>query len=172
MDRARVRAGVTIVREVTAKRLGKSTAEVTAEDIVHNGPWLHYAGTTWENEHIRHVLSQDSIPIPLEKVFMYDFSDDNNPPVVNTALQIQQFRLPIPAPRRIVIVSHAPHLVRVAYLMERSKDRIPPGTSVQFFPIPTPKEAIDPCALMELRGVFAEIYKKETGAKEPFRFVL
>ena len=71
MDRARVRAGVTLVREVTAKRLEKPAAEVTEEDIANHGPWLHYASTSWENNHIRHALAQPALGMPSSKIFIF-----------------------------------------------------------------------------------------------------
>src|SRR3989344_357186 len=175
MDRARVRAGVTLVREVTAKRLEKPEAEVTEEDIANHGPWLHYASTSWENNHIRHALAQPALGMPSSKIFMYTFLDDHGKErqFINTATQMEGLEFPEGSrPRRVLVVSHPPHLVRTAYLMERSKERIPKGTVVQFFPIPTPKEAVEPYGLMELRGVFAAIYKLGTAAKTPFNFSL
>lgn len=175
MDRARVRAGVSIVHEVTAMRLGKPVAEVTTEDVARHGPWLHYAATSWENNHIRHVLAQSSLHMPSSKIFMHTFLDEhgNERPIINTATQMEDLQFPGDSPpRRIVIVSHAPHLVRIAFLMEKWKDRIPKSTTVQFFPLPTPSLAVDPYTLIELRGVFAEIYKKGTAAKTPFAFTL
>src|SRR3989338_5726356 len=68
MDRARVRAGVILVKEITAQRLGKSAKDVTSEEILQHGPWLHYSATHWENEHVKGVLAQEVLKFPPEKI--------------------------------------------------------------------------------------------------------
>lgn len=176
MDRARVRAGVVLVSEITARRLGKKAREVTPGDILKHGPWLHYATTHWENEHIKGVLFQSLVKVPPEKVVMYEEivgRDGKTRPIVNTADQLEGLRFPEGViPRRIAVVTHAPHMVRIMHMMEKYKESIPGGTIVQPFPLPTPVRGVHEYAKMELQGTLAAIYKLHTASPTPFSYQL
>lgn len=176
MDRARVRVGLALVREITAQRLGKNTQVVTTEDIVQHGPWLHYSTTHWENEHIKGVLSEQAVKIPSEKIIMYEDivgNDGKTRPIVNTADQLEGLNFQDKVkPRRIAVVSHAPHLVRIMHMMEKFKARIPAGAVVQPFPLPTPVGGVPEYARMELQGTLAGIYKLGTASPTPYPYQL
>lgn len=176
MDRARVRAGIVLVRGITAQRLGKSAKDVTSEDILQYGPWLHYSATHWENEHIKGVLSQEVLKFPPGKIMMYEDivgQDGKTRPIVNTADQLEGLRFPEGLmPRRVAVVSHAPHLVRIMHMMEKYKESIPTGTIVQPFPLPTPVKGVPEYAKMELKGTLAAIYKLHTASPVPYRYQL
>lgn len=176
MDRARVRAGVILVKEITALRLEKNVKEVTSEDILAYGPWLHYSTTPWENEHIKGVLAQEVVKFPPGKTIMYEDivgRDGKTRPIVNTADQLEGLQFPEGlTPRRIAVLSHAPHLVRIMHMMEKYKDRIPEGTIVQPFPIPTPVAGVPEYARMELQGTLAAIYKLHTASQASYKYQL
>lgn len=160
MDRARVRTGVVVMHNVVAQRTGKTIGEVTPEDIREHCPLLLYTATPWEVKHIRGVFDQlrneGIFKIPEEKIFMYDHivgEDGRERPIVHTVDQMEGLHFPDGVvPQRIVVVSHPAHLLRVLHMMEKFKDRIPEGTIVQPFPLPTPLGASMEYAEMELLG--------------------
>lgn len=75
-------------------------------------------------------------------------------------------------PRRIAVVSHAPHLVKVLHMMGKFKDRIPENKIIQPFPLPTPVRGVREYAQMELQGTLAAIYKLNTASATPHRYQL
>lgn len=174
MDRHRLRIGAALVSQVTAERLDKHFQRVTSEDIANNGPVLIYNGTPAENQHILAALSQASVKIPREKVFMFDSYTDSEGihPIGNTADQVKSLHFPKGSvPRRITIVSHAPHLVRVLYLLDYYRTT-PERTIVQPFPIETPKDGKSDYLEIEIKGLLAYIYKYGRAGKTPFPYEL
>lgn len=172
MDRGRVRVAEQIVREVTGIRIGKKASEVTQEDIINIGPYLHYSGTPWENDHFMEAIKSGEINIPKEKIFSYSEIEDpsgNIRTIARTSDQISGLKFP-ETPRRIVIVDQSAHLVRVLHMMGMFSDRIPKGAVVQPFPIPISDEGEFEFAKMELRGTVAYIYKHGLASKEPFPY--
>lgn len=182
MDRARIRAGVVLVAETTAKRLGKPAKDVTVEDILEDGPWLQYAATTWENNHVKAVFDElrqhGILKVPESRILMYDGMTDSNgifQPIVHTAEQIRFLHFPEGlVPRRFAIVSHPAHLVRILHTIEQFKDRISKDTVIQPFPLPTPPEGIFDYAKLELLGTVAGIYRHDppTASTTPHTYTL
>lgn len=168
MDRARLKVAAFLMREITAKRLNREVSEITDEDVINNGPYLHYAGTPWENDHLKEAIKSGEIKIPLEKLYSYSEIEDpsgNKRTIGNTADQITGFKMP-EKPRRIVIVDHPAHLVRVLHMFGMFPERIPEGAVLQPFPIPTPKDGEFDYAKMELKGTLAYIYKYNLAHKK------
>lgn len=169
MDRARVRMGAHLVHEITAKRLGLETSEVTHDDIIAHGPYLHYAGTEWENEQLKKAIAEGVINVPIKKLFTYDSITDpsgNTRPIRNTVDQIAGLRLPEKI-KKIALVDHSAHLVRVLHIMGMYHDRLS-GVDVQPFPIKAPSGGSAEYAEMELRGTLAYIYKYGQASTEPY----
>jgi len=172
MYRHRVHTGVALVHEITAKRIGKPVQEITQEDIRKHGPWFVYNPQPEEEEQIREVLADPALKIPPEKVFIFSSviqADGTEYPIYNTVDQVKGLRFPL-HPRRVAIVSHAPHLVRVFFTLDYFKDRIPKGTTVQAFPIKTPIGGELKYPEMEIRAILAYTYKYEVSGKEPADF--
>ena len=172
MYRHRVHTGVALVHEITAKRIGKPVQEITQEDIRKHGPWFVYNPQPEEEEQIREVLADPVHKIPSEKVFIFSSviqADGTEYPIYNTVDQVKGLRFPL-HPRRVAIVSHAPHLVRVFFTLDYFKDRIPKGTTVQAFPIKTPIGGELKYPEMEIRAILAYTYKYEVSGKEPADF--
>jgi hypothetical protein len=96
-------------------------------------------------------------------------ADGTEYPIYNTVDQVKGLRFPL-HPRRVAIVSHAPHLVRVFFTLDYFKDRIPKGTTVQAFPIKTPIGGELKYPEMEIRAILAYTYKYEVSGKEPADF--
>lgn len=75
-DRVNIMAGINLVYQITAIRLGKEVKDVTKEDVAANGPIFFYNGedeTTTnvkyrQNEALARVLEEPSFPLPKSKV--------------------------------------------------------------------------------------------------------
>lgn len=176
MDRHRLRTGAALVHEITAKRTGKKVEAVTREDIRQYGPWFMYNATEAENQHVKAVLDQESVKIPPEKLFIYhEFKDESGETrqIVKTIDQIQGLRFPEGGrPRRVAVVSHAPHLMRLLHMLGKYPDRGPEGAIVQPFPIKTPKEGRLAYPELETKGLLYYIFQAGVAAKEPYPYHL
>ena len=185
MDRVRIRAAYALSAMVTAKRIeeasgvSKPASQLTTEDFQKYGPYLMYASAAWQNSHIRHVLELEreagAFLIPEDKLIMYErFTSrrGEEKPIVDTADQIEGLHFPPfqenAPPRRIVMVSHPAHLMRILHMLGRYPDSIPNGTVLQLFPIPTPKSAGNEYSEAELLGTLAYVFKKNRATLAPY----
>lgn len=185
MDRARIKAAYALTAMVTAKRIEEATGvskpagKLTPEDFQKYGPFLMYASAPWQNSHVRHVLELERkagiFLIPDDKLIMYGkFTNrrGDEKPIVSTADQIEGLHFPPfeekSPPRRIVIVSHPAHLLRIVHLLGKYPDSIPNGTVLQLFPIPTPKSAGNEYSEAELLGTLAYVFKKNRATLAPY----
>lgn len=172
MYRHRVRTGIALVHEITAKRIGKPVHEITQEDIRRNGPWFVYNPQPEEVEQIESVIADPVHKIPPEKVFIFSSviqEDGSEYPIYNTIDQIKGLRFPI-HPRRVAVVSHAPHLARVFFALDYFNDRIPKDTTIQAFPIKTPSGGELKYPEMEIRGILGNVYKYNASGKKSVDF--
>jgi hypothetical protein len=120
MDRHRIIYGITLVKEITKKRIGKMTDEVTTKDIENQGPYFIYNGTKEENEALRKVLFSGLSLIPKEKIIIIDSFYDNGgkEDIKNTLDQIHSFSQANLEEKKILknkiaLVSHAQHFPRI-----------------------------------------------------------
>ncbi len=172
MYRHRVRVGVALVHEITAKRIGKLVQEITQEDIKKHGPWFVYNPQPEEEEQIRQVLADPALKIPPEKVFIFSNviqADGTTSPIYNTVDQVKGLRFPL-HPRRVAVVSHAPHLARFLFILDHFKDKIASDTKVQAFPIKSPAGGELKYPEMEIRAILAYKYKYGVAGKKPADF--
>lgn len=179
MDRARIRAAYALVSMITAGRVKKSPGDLTTEDYEKYAPYLMYTAPDWQNAHIRHVLklqkASDRFKIPDKKLIMYDeFTNrqGERQPIIHTEDQIEGLKFP-PGPdgnppRRVVMVSHAAHLMRIMYILGKYPDSIPVGTVLQPFPIPTPTAAVVEYAKNELIGTIVSVFGKDRASLTPY----
>lgn len=185
MDRARIRTAYTLASLVTARRIEEETGSIKSpqtlspDDFAKYGPYLMYTSVSWQASHIRHALQvarqNGSFRIPDEKLIMYEhFTNSNGEvrPIVHTEDQMEGLTLPNnpdgSKPRRVVIVSHPAHFLRLLSVLEKNPDRIPTETTLQLFPIPTPKEAVIPYATAELLGTIPTILIKQRANFTPY----
>ena len=185
MDRARIRAAYTLASMITAKRIQeqtrikKETSNLTTEDFEEYGPSLMYTSTNWQNSHIKHALELSkqarTFKIPDSKIVMHEqftSRDGEIKPIIHTQDQIEGLRFPNnpdgTSPRRVVIVSHPAHLMRIMHILGKYPDSIPKNTILQAFPIPTPIGARTEYAKAEILGTLATIFKTDRASLTPY----
>lgn len=187
MDRDRLRAAVALARMVTAKRVEqttgvtKSTKDLTTEDFKKYGPTLLYSGAEYQNPHIAHVkdVFQQAglLEIPDSKIKIYNSFTDRNGEVrkiIHTEDQIEGLQLPPnpdgQPPRRLVIVSHSAHLMRIVHVLGKYPNSIPDATTLQLYPIPTRTgdNGVMEYAETELLGTMATVFRKNRATLEPY----
>ncbi len=179
-DRARLNYSVFLIRKISemldsnsrSTRLDEIKAGIlrTKESINNFGPTLMYNGTDQMNAVARDVLTRDGIVMPEEKVHIAGKG------ILRTTDQIQTFLLPenLNQPgKEIGIVSHGPHLVRIAHMLNRYKP-LPADMQVRFFPVPFPKAHWEECAMQEVRGLLYYIYlsKDRDATVEPYPYTI
>ncbi len=181
MDRARLNYAAWLVRKITEMRdpgiAQKGPIDEAAErsnrarqSIREVGPTLIYNGTSEENAVVVDVLTREGIIIPSEKAHVMGEG------IKNTVDQIKTFSLPenLHEPgKEIGLISHAPHLIRVAHMLNRYQS-IPPDMDIRFFPIKTPEDGREEYTAMEIRGILYYIYlsKNHDAAKEPYPYIV
>lgn len=185
MDRARIRAAYTLAGMITAKRIKedtgliKPTKDLTSEDFEKYGPSLMYTSVDWQNSHVKHALAiareAGTFKIPDSKLVIYEeFTNrqGETKPITHTEDQIEGLIFPNrpdgAPPRRIAVVSHPAHLMRIMHILKKYPDSIPNHTILQLFPIPTPKDARTEYATAELLGTLATIFEKGRAALVPY----
>jgi len=125
-SRERMETGLKIVREVTAKRLGKKAEDVTADDILNNGPNIYWNATDWANDNIREAMEEgffeEKYKFPSKKIVVA-------PPdsgIEHTGHQFERFPEELAeASRKIVLVSDIYHLPRVVRYLDVDYSKIP-----------------------------------------------
>lgn len=180
MNRARVRVAIALMLDVTKQRLeekgiNKTTSQITGEDVLALGPYLHYADPPERLPNFALALKEHYPQIPQEKVFMYDQIIDltgRSRPIVNTSDQMHGLTLPDIPIRRIAVISDPAHLLRAMYQLGLTPNRIPNHTIVQAWPIPTPRSGTFDHTKRQLVGTIASIYKLGTASKQPYPYKL
>lgn len=134
MDRDRIRAGVALVRELTASTINdfaqtKLGAEhIGKNDIMNKGPFFVYNGIPVENKVLREALDSPFCKLPKEKVLIIDEvrNGDKVIPIRHTGDQIQSFYQEIINPEsplhyatNIALVSHTPHYIRIPFYISK-----------------------------------------------------
>lgn len=150
LDRDRIRAGVAVVREITASRLSEergqhiSSATVKPTDIVVSGPFFIYNGIPEENKVFRKALASDPAQrkIPLEKVLIIDeVYDKGAHPICHTADQVKSFfqalrdqASPLHDVTRVALVANM-HDLRIPFYIKKYQDefREQSGQEIKFF---------------------------------------
>jgi tryptophan 2,3-dioxygenase len=187
MDRARIRVSYTLAAMVTAKRIEEQTKTVkppkdlTSEDFEKFGPYLMYASVDWQQRHIEYVLGlarqreRAQFLIPASKIITYKEyinREGEEKPIVNTDDQVEGLHFPpfneTHPPKRIVMVSHPAHLMRILHILGKYPDSIPQETTLQLFPIPTPKDAVTEYAKAEILGTLGTIFRRGRATFVPY----
>jgi hypothetical protein len=71
-------------------------------------------------------------------------------------------------PRRIVVVSHPAHLMRILHILGKYPDSVPSETTLQLFPIPTPTAAKDEYSRGEILGTLGTVFGKGRASLHPY----
>lgn len=194
MDRDRLRAAYAAAGSVTALRLQAETGEIkptgqlAEEDFARFGPYLLYAGADYQTSHIAAVIdvlhTSGHFRIPDGKVVIYNSftdGDGQSKKIVHTEDQMEGLQLPKGldglAPKKLLIVSHASHLMRLLHILAKYPNSIPEGTQLQLFPVPmrlrTNGEGPMEYAKAELLGTLGTVFKKNRASLMPFdKYVL
>lgn len=182
MDKKRLNHAAHLQRKIAEVLSGKkihgradqiSSLKTQARELIAgHAPIIIYNGRPDENQTVKEVIQNFDIIVPPEKVFVIDDGQ-----IDKSVDQIMQFKLPdglkLQQGDRIAIISHAPHLVRVMYMIEKFRDQmlIPPGVEFQLFPLPSPKEGKAQYRAMEIRGIlYYALISNEAGTK-PFPYL-
>ncbi len=177
MDRARIRTGSAIFRKVASLRAKKPITELSQDDFLKHGPIFIYTGIPLQNENFNTALSDLSTKyrlLPKEKVYLFDKisnPDGTFRDSYNTIDAVESLSFPDGVvPRRMVIVTHAEHLVRVLYILGKFHESIPESTIIQPYPLATPEKGRLLYAEMEVRGIFAAIYGLSSATPQPYPY--
>lgn len=174
MDRRRLNRAGWLMRKITEIAIGKlldgtKNPYDMRQAILENGPYLIYNGRPDENATVEDVLKRPGIAIPRGKVHVIDAIIDN------TLDQVKSFDLPInlnlQSDDRIALVSHAPHLARVLYVIDKFRP-FPEGVRIQAFPIATPREGKQIYAEMEIQGILYYAFVSNEASKNPYPHIL
>lgn len=138
MDRDRIRAGVAVVREVTATKVSDFLGievkgpHITREEILYFGPFLVYNGIPLENDVIRIALETPFCKLPAEKVIILDevIEDDGTVhPHRHTADQVKSFYRQLTNPQgplcqitNVALVAHIPDFARNVFYTKKYND--------------------------------------------------
>lgn len=137
MDRDRIKAGVGVVREVTAKRIRKEGISikghyVTKEDIIEYGPLFVYNGIPEENDVLNKALNSELFKLPKEKVVIIDNvqeEDGTTHPIRHTADQVKSFYQELANPESplygistVALVAHIPDFIRNVFYTKKYDD--------------------------------------------------
>lgn len=166
-DRERIKAGIEIVRQVTALRLGITVDEVTKEMIDQCGPVFYFNGEEQgqgafpQNPDLREAASLPEFPLPASKIVISTLAEIFTPgQIKNLVAYLTQH----PETKKIAVVTHGPHQRRVARYVEQHKHFFPPG--VVFIDAGIPEIDVPVGAVLaELRRIIAYLEKGDLAAK-------
>src|SRR3989344_7184037 len=140
MDRDRIRAGVAVVREVTASNMrdleigpNKKGYYVSKEDVEWFGPFFVYNGIPIENKVIREVLRSEKCKLPQEKVLIIDEvrETDKIHAIRHTGDQYSSFyqelinpSSPLNSIENVALVAHIPDFIRHPFYAKLYQERL------------------------------------------------
>lgn len=178
-DRRRLNYSAALMRRLTEKIAGKSykiplgkkltleQAEELRFDIETYGPYLIYGATAEQNEDVETVLTKQGVIIPRSKVHIIKDK------IVNTVDQMKTLSFPqelqIQNGDTLVLVAHAPHMVRVLHMLNQYKP-LPPGMIVQPHPLSSPPSAGTDYAMQEISGLLYYTFISGDSTEEPYPY--
>ena len=111
----RMRLGISIARQATAKNLNKLESALTDEDIEHHGPIILFNGVNEDNEVLQDVLSKGEIKdYPKEKFYIFSLPEGEmhtGGQFIALKQQFEQGKIDL-TNAKIAIVTHAYHWPR------------------------------------------------------------
>lgn len=148
MDRDRIRAGVAVVKEITARRLAETLRlrghNISKENVLEYGPYLVYNGNPTENEVFRKALRSPSCPLPIERVLIIDevYEGRNIIPIRHTGDQFKSLYQAITNPnnplygiRNVGLMAHISDFARNLFYAEKYNRELAAagGTKLNFW---------------------------------------
>ena len=150
MDRDRIRAGIAVVRQVTAAKKSQSTGQkfkghdMSREDILEYGPMFVYNGIPVENEVFRKAVDSPFSKLPKEKVLIIDEVRQKNSvhQIRHTADQVNSFyqemknpNSPLYGKKNVALVAHIPDFARNVFYTKKYNDEFVEngGDSINFW---------------------------------------
>jgi hypothetical protein len=137
MDWDRIRAGVAVVREVTAATQSQSFGrkirvnQIGRRDIVNYGPLFVYNGIPEESEVFHKAIESKFCKLPKSKIVVIDkvIEDDGTThPIRHTADQIKSFYQELANPNslfhvhgisNVALVAHIPDFIRIPFYLKK-----------------------------------------------------
>lgn len=142
--------------------------ERTKNLITQFAPDILFNGSPDENVDVQAVLSEPNIIFPPEKVIILESG------IKNTIDQVRTFTLPpsvdIRSGDEIGVITHAPHMMRFAHILNERKSNLPSGISLRALPIPSPVESWE-YAEQEIRGLLKYAFITGDASEEPYPLV-
>jgi len=139
----RLEKGFELIKEITAKRIGKEVSHTTIDDIRQSGPLLYYNGSNDQNNALRESINSGVIVekygIPAEKMRVTE-----NTTIENTAEQFEDFPRDLQMQsRKIILVSSLYHCPRIAkYIEKMSREKDNPALREQMIIYPANSEML------------------------------
>lgn len=155
-DHDRLNYSAWLARKMAQLRDPNGASGSAKESISKFGPTIIYNANETMNAVARDVLTRKGIIIPQEKVIIPEKGREN------TVEQIKDFSLPAglhQSGKEIGMVSHAPHLVRIAHILNKYQP-VPSDMHIRMFPMRPPGTARDreQYVTMEIRGILYYTY--------------
>lgn len=132
-DLANISHGVDLIRQITAKRIGKEVKDITKSDIDNYGPTLYYNGEDSmtqgqnyeQNKHLAELIKNPEFPIPESKIIIDHIDIANTPAQIKgIARYLEENNLS----GKIATVSIGAHFARLGRYIEHYKNLLPEGT--------------------------------------------
>lgn len=136
--------------------------------ILKYGPAIIYNWTPGENASVEEILNRDGIIIPKENVLIMGDGIKNTNDQIETMSLPDELRQP---GKEIGIISHAPHLMRIMYMLNHYKS-LPLDMKIRLFPIKTPEEGKEEYAAMEIMWLLYYAYIAKTASLEPYPYTI
>ena len=136
--------------------------------INKNDPTVIYNGSDQQNAVLREVVRRGEIKIPNEKMLIIGEN------IQNTVDQIRTFILPKSlhkSEHEIGLVSHAPHLMRIAHTLNHF-EIIPKDMTVRLFPIATVEDGKEEYAISEIKGLLYYIFLGKNAKSIAYPYII
>lgn len=157
MDRERRDFTFRIARYIARE---KSKGDHSAGDnlglMKRYSPIIIYNGNDGQNDSIKEELGRSNSFVPAEKLVVQGVGLKNTTDQVRTFILPEECHVP---DKEILLISHAPHLVRIAHMLGFFKT-IPEDMKIRFLPIKSPLSN-EEYFLMELSGLLTYILLTE-----------
>lgn len=139
--------------------------------ILAAAPIILFNGREDENLDVRSIVSEDGKVIPPEKVWISGKSIDKTIDQVNSLTLPPDLKLN--PGDEIGIITHAPHFMRFAHMLNRFSDKLPisPEVTIRAFPLPSPPNSQE-YTDQEIRGLLYYVFITGEATKESYPYVI
>lgn len=174
MGRHRLAYAGMLMRRIAETASGEipSARDAQKQLLLQYAPYLIFNGRQDENSDVQTILAEESVIIPRAKVWIPET------PIDKTIDQVRGLTLPpeleIQSGDEIGVISHTPHLMRFAHMLNRYKNSLPfpPNTFIRAFPLPTPAAGIPEYQNQEVRGLLYYAFVTGKATTEPYPYLV